>query len=32
MSFVHLQVKSGYTFMHSTIKLDQLVKKAKQIR
>ena len=30
MSFVHLQVKSGYTFMHSTIKLDQLVKKAKQ--
>lgn len=30
MSFVHLQVRSGYTFMHSTVKINQLVKKAKQ--
>ncbi|WP_440896094.1 DNA polymerase III subunit alpha [Amphibacillus sp. Q70] len=30
MSFVHLQVKSGYTFMNSTIKIDQLIKKAKR--
>ena len=29
MSFVHLQVRSGYTFMHSTVKINQLVKKAK---
>ncbi|HHU19646.1 MAG TPA: DNA polymerase III subunit alpha [Bacilli bacterium] len=30
MSFVHLQVRSGYTFMRSTVKINQLVKKAKQ--
>src|SRR5690625_7852663 len=30
MSFIHLRVKSGYSFMQSTVKIGQLVQKAKQ--
>ncbi|WP_067842946.1 DNA polymerase III subunit alpha [Amphibacillus sediminis] len=31
MSFVHLRVRSGYSFMNSTVKINQLVQKAKQL-
>ncbi|RPF55365.1 DNA polymerase III subunit alpha [Aquisalibacillus elongatus] len=31
MSFVHLQVKSSYSFLNSTIKIDSYVKRAKQL-
>ena len=30
MSFVHLQVKSGYTLLQSTVKIKELVQKAKE--
>src|SRR5699024_2493171 len=32
MSFTHLQVRSGYSLMESTITIDQLVKKASDLQ
>jgi len=32
MSFTHLQVKSGYSLMESSITIDKLVKKAKELQ
>ena len=31
MSFTHLQVRSGYSFYNSTITIDKLIKRAKQL-
>src|SRR5699024_5511653 len=32
MTFTHLQVRTGYSFMKSTVQIDQLVKKAKKLQ
>ncbi|TRM12939.1 DNA polymerase III subunit alpha [Lentibacillus cibarius] len=32
MSFTHLQVRSGYSFMQSTIDIDKLVEKARELQ
>ena len=31
MSFTHLQVRSGYSFFNSTITIEKLVKRAKEL-